>query len=97
MIRGPRPDGRGYNISPYRAKRTHCQFSIVSHPKTKSIISLTRLYRRALPATPVDFHGTPGGPRWMAPEPGQHTDEVLKGLGRSADEIAALRAAGALG
>jgi crotonobetainyl-CoA:carnitine CoA-transferase CaiB-like acyl-CoA transferase len=26
--------------------------------------------------TPVDFHGTPGGPRWVAPELGAHTDEI---------------------
>lgn len=30
--------------------------------------------------TPVDFHGTPGGPRWVAPELGQHTDEILAEL-----------------
>jgi crotonobetainyl-CoA:carnitine CoA-transferase CaiB-like acyl-CoA transferase len=28
-------------------------------------------------ATPVDFHGTPAGPRSVAPKLGQHTDEVL--------------------
>ena len=50
-----------------------------------------------LPATPVDFHGTPGEPRWMAPEPGQHTDEILAGIGRGAAEIEQLRAKGAFG
>jgi crotonobetainyl-CoA:carnitine CoA-transferase CaiB-like acyl-CoA transferase len=28
-------------------------------------------------ATPVDFHGTPWSPRGLAPELGEHTDEVL--------------------
>ena len=28
-------------------------------------------------ATPVDFHGTPAGPRSIAPKLGQHTEEVL--------------------
>ena len=28
-------------------------------------------------ATPADFHGTPWAPRSVAPELGQHTDEVL--------------------
>jgi crotonobetainyl-CoA:carnitine CoA-transferase CaiB-like acyl-CoA transferase len=44
--------------------------------------------------TPVDFVGTPGGPRGMPPALGQHTDEVLAELGRDANAIAALRADG---
>ena len=47
-----------------------------------------------LPATPVDFGGTPWAPRAMAPELGQHTDAILGELGRGASEIAALREAG---
>lgn len=31
-------------------------------------------------ATPADFHGTPAAPRFVAPELGQHTDEVLREL-----------------
>jgi crotonobetainyl-CoA:carnitine CoA-transferase CaiB-like acyl-CoA transferase len=46
-----------------------------------------------LPATPVDFGGTPWAPRSMAPALGQHSDEILRELGRSGDEIEALRAA----
>jgi len=44
--------------------------------------------------SPVDFIGTPGAPRAMPPELGQHTDEVLVELGRDADTIAGLRADG---
>jgi len=48
-----------------------------------------------LPATPVDFAGTPWEPRAMAPAHGEHTDDVLASeLGRSADQIAALRERG---
>ena len=46
-----------------------------------------------LPATPVDFAGTPWEPRAMAPEPGQHTDEILGELGR-AEQIPRLREQG---
>lgn len=50
-----------------------------------------------LPATPVDFGGTPWAPRSMAPENGQHSEEILLELGRSGSEIAALREQGVLG
>ena len=33
-------------------------------------------------ATPADFHGTPWAPRRVAPQLGEHTDEVLRELGR---------------
>jgi crotonobetainyl-CoA:carnitine CoA-transferase CaiB-like acyl-CoA transferase len=44
-----------------------------------------------LPNTPADFHGTPCAARAMAPELGQHTDEILRELGRSPRDIARLR------
>jgi crotonobetainyl-CoA:carnitine CoA-transferase CaiB-like acyl-CoA transferase len=47
-----------------------------------------------LPATPVDFAGTPWEARWMAPDPGQHTGEILGEIGRSEAEIATLRERG---
>ena len=43
-----------------------------------------------LPNTPADFHGTPAQPRWMAPSLGQHSDEVLRELGKSETERKAL-------
>ncbi|MBW2267940.1 MAG: CoA transferase [Deltaproteobacteria bacterium] len=43
-----------------------------------------------LPATPVDFSDTAWSPRSMAPEHGQHTDEVLRELGRDAAQITSL-------
>jgi crotonobetainyl-CoA:carnitine CoA-transferase CaiB-like acyl-CoA transferase len=45
-------------------------------------------------ATPADFHGTPWKPRAPAPGLGQHTDEVLRGLGRTAADIDRLVAEG---
>jgi crotonobetainyl-CoA:carnitine CoA-transferase CaiB-like acyl-CoA transferase len=50
-----------------------------------------------LPATPVDFDGTPWAPRCMAPEHGQHSDEILSEIGRSSAEIDALRSRGVIG
>jgi crotonobetainyl-CoA:carnitine CoA-transferase CaiB-like acyl-CoA transferase len=47
-----------------------------------------------LPATPVDFAGTPWEPRAMAPAHGAHTDEILAELGRDAGQIAELRERG---
>jgi len=45
-------------------------------------------------ASPIDFRDTPQGPRATAPELGADTDDVLAELGRTPDEIAALRADG---
>lgn len=44
-----------------------------------------------LPAVTPKLSETPGGTRWMGPELGEHTDEVLAGLGYSAAQIATLR------
>ncbi len=43
------------------------------------------------------FSATPGSVRSTAPRPGEHTDDVLRALGRSEEQIAALRAAGVVG
>ena len=42
------------------------------------------------PNPPADFHGTPAWPRWMAPSLGQHSDEVLRELGKDETERKAL-------
>jgi crotonobetainyl-CoA:carnitine CoA-transferase CaiB-like acyl-CoA transferase len=42
-------------------------------------------------ATPVDFAGTPWASRSMAPELGEHTDEILRELGRDDAAIGELR------
>ena len=41
-------------------------------------------------ATPVDFHGTPWRARSHAPRLGEHTEQVLRRLGRTEDQIAQL-------
>jgi len=47
-------------------------------------------------ASPADFAATPGPPPTMAPELGQHTEEILLELGYDWERIAALREAGAI-
>ena len=47
-------------------------------------------------APPVTLSRTPAAIRLPAPEPGQHTDEILGELGYSASDIAELRQAGAV-
>ncbi len=49
-----------------------------------------------LPAVTPKLSETPGGTRWIGPELGEHTDEVLADLGYSTDQIAELRRSGAL-
>jgi len=50
-----------------------------------------------LPNTPVDFGGTPGTPRSMAPEHGEHTEQILQEIGRSGADVEALREKGVIG
>jgi crotonobetainyl-CoA:carnitine CoA-transferase CaiB-like acyl-CoA transferase len=45
---------------------------------------------------PVAFSATPAAPGAAVPDLGQHTDEVLAELGLTPDEVAALRATGAI-
>jgi len=48
----------------------------------------------SLPGIVPKLSGTPGRTRWVGPKLGEHTDDILRALGRSADEIARLRAGG---
>ena len=48
-------------------------------------------------ATPADFEAQPAAPRFRAPRLGEHTREVLEGLGYDESRIVELESAGAVG
>ncbi|KAB2921092.1 MAG: CoA transferase [Dechloromonas sp.] len=49
-----------------------------------------------MPGIVPKLSATPGGTKWVGPALGAHTDAVLAGLGYSPEQIAALRATGAV-
>ena len=61
-----------------------------------SVIEMTHptAGRMRMPQPSARFSSTPSSIRYLAPNLGQHTDEVLTELGHSKEAIAALRAAG---
>lgn len=75
---------------------------VVEHPQVKARGSMVEMDhpsagRVRIVGVPVRLSGTPGSVRTPSPTLGQHTDEVLRALGWSVEELAALRATGALG
>lgn len=50
-----------------------------------------------MPRAPLRFEGTPTKPHLVSPEVGEHTVEILKGLGLSLDEMNSLAKEGAIG
>ncbi len=49
-----------------------------------------------LPGIVPKLSATPGAMEWVGPKLGEHTDEVLRSVGYSADDIARLRASGTI-
>jgi crotonobetainyl-CoA:carnitine CoA-transferase CaiB-like acyl-CoA transferase len=71
---------------------------IVNDPHAQAIEMFTEFEhptvgRARLPRHPTNFHGTPAALAGLAPDLGQHTDEVLTELGLG-DRIEELRIAG---
>ncbi len=85
------------------AGRVNTLAEVVRHPQVKARGALVEMDHPSVGKVPVvgvpaRLSATPGSVRTPSPRLGQHTDEVLRDLlGLGAPEIAALRAAGAIG
>jgi crotonobetainyl-CoA:carnitine CoA-transferase CaiB-like acyl-CoA transferase len=66
--------------------QVHAGGGLVEVPDTGGVTTMM--------ATPVDFSGTPWSARAMPPELGEHTDEILRELGRNEAAVKRLRADG---
>ena len=63
----------------------------VQHLKMAVPVKHPALGELRVQAPPVTLSRTPGGVRMPAPDPGEHTDEILGELGYSAADITSLR------
>jgi len=81
------PSGRIYSIADIAADL---------HFQARGMIERHKLGERdlLLPGIVPKLSETPGGTRWIGPKLGEHTDEVLHGLGYDEARIASLRASG---
>ena len=67
-----------------------------AHPHAAARMSFVDVGGMTLPAPAPRFGRTPGGVASPPAHPGQHSDEVLAAAGYSTDQIASLRASGAV-
>ncbi|MGZ5088011.1 MAG: CaiB/BaiF CoA transferase family protein [Usitatibacter sp.] len=84
------PSGRIYSIADIAADL---------HYRARGMIESHRLGEQELllPGIVPKLSRTPGSTEWIGPRLGEHTDEVLGGLGYDEARIAALRASGVIG
>ena len=82
------PVGRIYSVADMFADPQFAARQMIQHFKWQDGADV------ALPNVTPKLSETPGGTRWLGPELGEHTDEVLSALGYSDDEIASLRERG---
>jgi formyl-CoA transferase len=84
------PSGRIYSIADIAADM---------HYQARGMIEKHKLGERdlLLPGVVPKMSVTPGGTRWIGPRLGEHTGEVLAGLGYTEGEIAAMKERGVIG
>jgi formyl-CoA transferase len=84
------PSGRIYSIADITADL---------HYQARGMIEKHKLGERdlLLPGVVPKMSATPGGTRWIGPRLGEHTGEVLAGLGYTEGEIAAMKERGVIG
>ena len=68
----------------------------VKHLGLAAPVEHKRLGQTELVASPVNISGLPRRIRTPTPERGEHTEEILRGLGYDEAEIADLRSKGAI-
>ena len=68
----------------------------IQHLGLAAPVQHRRLGETRLVASPINLSGIPRGIRTATPERGEHTEQVLRGLGYDDAEIAALRSKGAI-
>ncbi len=83
------PSGRIYSIADIAADL---------HYQARGMIERHKLgeHEVLLPGIVPKLSATPGATRWIGPKLGEHTDEVLRGLGYDDARLASLRASGAV-
>jgi len=84
------PSGRIYSIADIVADM---------HYQARGMVERHKLgeHDLLLPGIVPKLSDTPGGTKWIGPRLGEHTSEVLSGLGFRDEEIAALKARGVVG
>ena len=75
---------------------------VIQDPQARAVEAFAKLPHRSgdeieVVKSPVEFRATPSNVRRLAPEVGEHTEEVLLEYGYTWDDIAALKESGAIG
>ena len=84
------------------AAKANSRAEVMNDPQVLAMNIIEQSYhprggRMLMTRAPLRFEGTPTTPRLVSPEVGEHTVEILRGLGLSLDEMNSLAKEGAIG